>query len=135
VNQRTPLVFITNLGAHDYEPAKKYGELRFLTRGKIRRYSTSTIYREFIEGMADAESTDHLLVSSLSILNSIASAILSRRFGIINFLLYSDGRYISRSVNIDALLTNGGHDDEDLRTNGEEGRLRSYAPNAEDDEG
>lgn len=135
MNQRTPLVFITNLGAHDYEPAKKYGELRFLTRGKIRRYSTSTIYREFIEGMADADATDHLLVSSLSILNSIASAILSRRFGIINFLLYSDGRYISRSVNIDALLTNGGQDDEDLCTNGEEGRLRSYAPNAENDEG
>jgi hypothetical protein len=101
---RVPLVFITNLGGHDYEPAKKYGELRFLTRGKIKRYSTNTIYREFIDGMEDAESSDHLLVSSLSILNSIASAILSRKFGIVNFLLYSEGEYIPRSVNIDALL-------------------------------
>lgn len=101
---RTPLVFITNLGGHDYEPAKAYGELRFLTKGKIKRYQTNTIYRECIEGMEDASVEDHLLISSLSILNSIAAAILSRKFGVVNFLLYSEGEYVPRSVNIDALL-------------------------------
>jgi hypothetical protein len=132
---RTPLVFITNLGAHDYEPARAFGELRFLTRGKIKRYATSTIYREFIEGMHDAHSTDFLLVSSLSILNGIASGILARRFGIINYLLYSDGEYVTRSVNIDALVYTIGEEDEDLRIDGQEGRLRSDAPDAQGDEG
>lgn len=119
MGKRTPLVFVTNLGAHDYAPAGKYGELRFLTRGKINRYATSTIYREFIDAMQDSEETDFLLVSSLSILNSIAAAILARKYGMVNFLLFSDGRYVLRSVNIDALLdTNGGVKNESLRPDG-----------------
>lgn len=132
---RTPLVFITNLGAHDYEPAKDFGKLRFLTRGKIKRYATSTIYRDFIDGMSDARSSDFLLVSSLSILNGIASAILARRFGTVNYLLYSDGEYVLRSVNIDALIDTIGEEHEDLRTDREEGRLRRNATDAPDDEG
>jgi hypothetical protein len=134
VSKRTPLVFVTNLGAHDYAPAEKYGELRFLTRGKINRYSTSTIYREFIESMHDSEKEDFLLISSLSILNSIAAAILSRKHGMVNFLLYSEGRYVLRSVNIDALLT-GGESNENLRTDREAGRLRSDEADAPVDEG
>ena len=53
MTERTPVVFITNLGAHDYGPAKEFGELRFLTKGKIKRYSTNTIYRDLIDGMQD----------------------------------------------------------------------------------
>lgn len=136
MSQRTPVVFVTNLGAHDYEPAKKFGELRFLTKGKIKRYATSTIYRDFIDGMSDGIKEDFLLVSSLSILNSIASAIIARKFGVVNFLLFSDGKYILRSVNVDALLnTNEGEGDEDLRTDGEAGRLRSDEADAPLDEG
>lgn len=108
MSKRTPLVFITNLGAHDYEPAKQYGELRFLTKGKINRYQTSTIYREFISVMEDSERGDFLLVSSLSILNSIAAAIIARKYGTVNFLLYSNGRYVLRTVNVDALLETEG---------------------------
>ena len=134
--QRTPVVFVTNLGAHDYEPAKKFGELRFLTKGKIKRYATSTIYRDFIDGMSDGIKEDFLLVSSLSILNSIASAIIARKFGVVNFLLFSDGKYILRSVNVDALLnTNEGEGDEDLRSDGEARGLRRDEADAPADEG
>jgi hypothetical protein len=136
VSQRTPVVFVTNLGAHDYEPAKKFGELRFLTKGKIKRYATSTIYRDFIDGMSDGIKEDFLLVSSLSILNSIASAIIARKFGVVNFLLFSDGKYILRSVNVDALLnTNEGEGNEDLRIDGEARGLRRDEADAPLDEG
>tara|TARA_Y100000310_G_scaffold334343_1_gene413933 strand:- start:169 stop:600 length:432 start_codon:yes stop_codon:yes gene_type:complete len=143
VSERTPIVFVTNLGAHNYQSAKEYGELRFLTRGKIKRYSTNTIYRDFIDGMSDAEPGDYLLVSSLSILNSIAAAILARRFGVVNFLLFSDGEYILRSVNVDALLdeiaeldnTYEGDSDENLRTDREERGLRRDEADAPSDEG
>ena len=119
MSKRTPLVFVTNLGTHDYTPAKKYGELRFLTRGKINRYETSTIYREFIDAMSDSKESDHLLISSLSILNSIAAAILARKHGVVNFLLYNDGVYTLRHINIDALLsTNGDFSDEGSSSNG-----------------
>jgi len=137
LTERTPVVYITNLGAHDYEPAKEFGELRFLTRGKIKRYATSTIYRDFIDGMSDGIKEDFLLVSSLSILNSIAAAIIARKFGVVNFLLFSDGKYILRSVNIDALLdTNEGvGNEEDLRPDGQARGLRRDEADAPPDKG
>ena len=120
MSKRTPFVYVTNLGAHDYTHAEKYGELRFLTRGKINRYATSTIYREFVDAMEGSDEEDFLLVSSLSILVSIAAAILARKHGIVNFLLFSDGRYVIRKVNIAALIdgTNGGFSGQDTGSDG-----------------
>ena len=54
--------------------------------------------------MQDAEETDYLLISSLAILNALASAIMSRKFGRVNYLLFRDGEYIEKVVVIDALL-------------------------------
>jgi hypothetical protein len=101
---RKPVVYVPNRGAHDYEDAKQYGELRFLTSGVIERYRTNTIYRTLMQGMEDAQEGDFLLVSSLSILNAIIAGILARKFGKINFLLFRDGKYLLRTVNIDSLL-------------------------------
>jgi hypothetical protein len=101
---RRPIVYVPNKGAHDYEDAKKYGELVFLTTGVVERYRTNTIYRTLMLGMNDAQEDDYLLVSSLSILNSIISGILARKFGKINFLLFRDGKYLLRTVNIDSLI-------------------------------
>lgn len=101
-------MFIPNKGAHDFSDAERYGTLQFLTEGTVKRYSTNTIYRTFIDGMKDARKDDLLLISSLAILNAIASAILARRFGRVNYLLFCDGRYLKRVVDIDALLKNGG---------------------------
>lgn len=101
---RAPLVYITNQGGHDYTLAQEFGSLVFLTRGKINRYKTSTIYRDMIQGMQDSEKHDFLLVSSLSILNSIASGILARKHGQVNYLLFCDGRYLERSIDFDALI-------------------------------
>jgi hypothetical protein len=86
--------------------------------------------------MSDGIKEDFLLVSSLSILNSIASAIIARKFGVVNFLLFSDGKYILRSVNVDALLnTNEGEGNEDLRIDGEARGLRRDEADAPLDEG
>lgn len=128
-----PTVWITNRGGHDYSAAEKYGTLHFLTEGKVKRYATSTAYREFIDQMCDATIDDWLLISSLSILNSIASAILARRFGRVNFLLFCDGKYLPRSIDIDSLLTKENADEEDHGSDGEEGRIRRDASSPEDD--
>ena len=76
----------------------------FLTSGSVPRYNTESMYRELVEGMQDAEETDYLLISSLAILNALASAIMSRKFGRVNYLLFRDGEYIEKVVVIDALL-------------------------------
>ena len=62
--------------------------------------------------MKDAEKDEYLLISSLAVLNAIASAILARRFGRVNYLLFCEGRYLKRVVDIDALLNNGGQGEE-----------------------
>lgn len=101
---RTPIVFIPNKGAHDFSDAERYGELRFLTEGTVRRYAVNNLYRVIAEGMKDAEEEDYLLISSLTILNTIVCSVLARKFGKVNFLLFRDGEYIDRTLNIDSLL-------------------------------
>lgn len=97
-------MFIPNKSAHDFSDAERFGELRFLTSGHMRRYAVNTLYRDIIEKMKDAEIDDYMLVCSLPILNCLATGILARRFGRINFLLWRDNSYIERTVNLDALL-------------------------------
>jgi len=109
-NERGPIVFIPNKGAHDFSDAERYGELVFLTHGTVKRYSTGTLYRSLIDGLKDAKISDYLLISSLAILNAISSAILARKFGRVNYLLFCDGRYLKRVVDIDSLLNDGGQD-------------------------
>ena len=99
-----PKVYIPNKGAHDYSDANRFGDFVFLTSGSVPRYNTESMYRELVEGMQDAEETDYLLISSLAILNALASAIMSRKFGRVNYLLFRDGEYIEKTVIIDALL-------------------------------
>ena len=99
-----PKVYIPNKGAHDYSDANRFGDIVFLTSGSVPRFYTESMYRELVEGMQDAEETDYLLISSLAILNALASAIMSRKFGRVNYLLFRDGEYIEKVVVIDALL-------------------------------
>jgi len=99
---REPRVYIPNLGFHDYTKAQKWGKLVFLTRGTVDRFEVGKIARSCADAMAEAESDDYLMITSLSVINSIASGILSRRFGRVNFLLH-DPRiddYYLRSVDL-----------------------------------
>tara|TARA_Y100000310_G_scaffold327344_1_gene393554 strand:+ start:2008 stop:2334 length:327 start_codon:yes stop_codon:yes gene_type:complete len=102
--ERQPIVFIPNKGAHDFTDAERYGEIRFLTEGTVRRYAVNNLYRMIAEGMKDAQEQDYILISSLTILNTIVTAILARKFGKVNFLLFRDGEYIDRTINVDSLL-------------------------------
>ena len=101
---RRPTVYIPNRAGHDFSDAERFGTLKFLTSGIVKRYSTNHIYRTLVEGMEDAQPQDYLLVCSLSIINAIAASILARRFGKVNYLLFSGGSDIERTVDVDALL-------------------------------
>ncbi len=100
-----PNVYVPNKAGHDYSSAERFGSLVFLTEGTVKRYNTNTIYRIFCDGLAESECRDFLLVSSLPILNSIATGILAYKFGQVNYLLFHDGSYLERSVNFASLLS------------------------------
>ncbi len=88
---------------HDFTPAAEYGELVYITKGLVPRYKTNTIYRQVAEALSEAHEEDYLVISSLAIISSLASAFLARRFGKVNYLLFRDGRYVERVVDIDSL--------------------------------
>ncbi len=105
MSNNEPIVWIPNKAGHTFADAERFGELRYLTEGTVNRYSANSMYRTFSEQMENAHSYDFLLVSSLSILNSIASGILAYKFGLVNYLLFKNGVYLERSVNYSSLIT------------------------------
>lgn len=110
---RSPIVWIPNKAGHNFSDAERFGKLRYLSEGSVNQYSTNNIYRVFVEEMQEAEETDFLVVSSLNILNSIASSILAYRFGMVNYLLFKNGRYLERSVVFGSLAQRMENNDDD----------------------
>jgi hypothetical protein len=91
-------VYIVNRSAHDFSRAKDFGELVYLSSGEINRWNTNHMARIFEEVLASSSKEDYLVLCSLNIMNSIASAIFSHLHGRLNILLYKDGRYIERNL-------------------------------------
>jgi len=97
MTRNNSIVYIPNKGNHDYSDAARFGEIQFLTLGRIRRYDISQLYNEMAKGMKDADENDFVLVSSLPIVGHIATSIMARKFGRVNLLLFCDGAYIERT--------------------------------------
>ncbi len=99
-----PKVYVTNRGGHSYDAAEKYGEIVYITEGTLNRFATSTIYRAFVDGMAESRPEDYILITSMSIVNAIGAAVFARKHGCLNLLLYRSGEYILREIDIDSLV-------------------------------
>ena len=93
-----PKVFIINDSGHDYSEAKKYGELVYLTKGKVASYATTQHYRNFSEKMKDAKPEDYILITSLASMNCIAGWIIGTLGFPLNLLIYKDDRYVVRRI-------------------------------------
>lgn len=98
-------VYVINKGGHNFTPAEKYGKLTYLTEGVINPFSIDKMYREVVSKLKDSKPDDFILITGLTIINSIACACFARKHdGRLNLLLYKNERYISRTVMIDQLL-------------------------------
>ena len=90
-------VFIVNRSAHNFEPAKKYGDIIFLSSGLMNRYATNSMVRQFEEVMKDSTAEDYIVPCSLNVMNALACAIFAYKHGTLNLLLFKDGKYIERN--------------------------------------
>lgn len=99
-DQRRTKVFVSNKSFHNFSDAERFGELVYLTDGQVNRFEVNQLSRQIHEALADAQEHDWLLVTSLSVINSIASAFLARRFSQLNMLIYDikTRKYVSRTV-------------------------------------
>lgn len=91
-------VFVVTNGGHDYSDAERFGEVIFCTENIIRKDDVSQMYRELSQALFDASAKDYILVSSLTSLCMVATAIMADRFGEVHMLLYKDGQYVARDL-------------------------------------
>lgn len=101
-------VFIPNKGGHRYDDALRFGKLVFVTEGTLDRSDTSMMYRKFCEALKDSHKDDYLMITSMNILCVIGAAIFARKHGTLNLLLFSEGHYIERSMDVDILISKDG---------------------------
>lgn len=90
-------VFIVNKSSHDFSPATRFGEIKFLSEGPINRLATCHMIRLIEEGLAESNEHDYLVLCSLNVLNSLACAVFAHKHGRVNLLLFKDGDYIERN--------------------------------------
>ena len=99
--KRKPLVYVPNKSFHDFKGATKFGDLVFLTEGRLpNRYQLNEMAMVCGEELADASRDDYLLVSGPTTLNCIAAAILAHKHGKVNFLIYDQkqDKYTHRAI-------------------------------------
>lgn len=92
-------VFVVNKSSHDFSRAMKFGELIFMSEGRLDKFGTNNMHRLFNEFLATSSRDDYILPCSLSIANIIAASIFAVRHGKLNLLLHkpSTGEYIERN--------------------------------------
>ena len=91
-------VYVLNDGGHDYRDAERYGQLVFCTTGSVNKWDIAQMYRELSDALQDANPDDYILLSSLSSLCSVATALMVDRFREVHWLLYKDNQYIHRDL-------------------------------------
>jgi hypothetical protein len=77
--------------------------LVFITTGTVDKFNMDKYASDAMLAMTDAIGDDYILLASLTSLCCICTAIMARRFGRVNFLIYRRDRYIERSLSIDHL--------------------------------
>lgn len=94
-------VYILNKGAHDYSGAEEFGELIFCTDGIVNKSDVNQMCLQLKEHLQDSAPDDLIMLSSLTSLCSVASALMGWMHGEVHWLIFQDGRYIERTCVID----------------------------------
>jgi hypothetical protein len=98
MESNTPNVYVLNRGPHDYSKAQRFGRLVYMSDGMLPKFNTGTIFRMVQEFLSNSQSTDYIVLSSLSVLQAIASAYFTHKHGVLNLLIFKDGDYVARTL-------------------------------------
>jgi len=95
-----PTVYITSNSGHDYSAATHFGQLKFLSNGKMDPFKVNDIHRTFSEALADSNPEDYILITGLQVMNVVACSIMATKHGKLNILQYHGGshRYKDRTI-------------------------------------
>lgn len=95
---RSPTVFIPNKSGHDFSASSKYGSPIFVTQGMVNRFSVMHMARKWYDCLLQSTKEDYILITSLTILTVVGSAIFGWMHGRINLLVFRNNKYIARTI-------------------------------------
>jgi hypothetical protein len=104
-NGRTPVVWIINMGGHNYKPAEVLGRLMPLTKGNVNHFNLDRLMVSIAPKMDMATVEDYLLVSGTPILNGLIISMWLTKFGKANLLQWSQqqNKYVCIPLHRDAI--------------------------------
>lgn len=91
-------VWVVNRSSHDFSSAEKFGCLRFLSEGLLRKRNVTQMMRVFEAALSDSSPSDFILPTSLTVMSIVAALAFAQKHGKVNLLLYEDGRYKNRTI-------------------------------------
>lgn len=85
-----PNVYIPNLGYHNYEDAKRFGELVPLTDRKkgVNVFAVDNLVASLTERLRDATGEDYVLLSGYNLINIVVAHYFLRKFGRVKVLMW-----------------------------------------------
>ena len=85
-------VYVLNEGTHDYSGAEAFGEVVYCTEGLLPKRDINRLFLELDQTLSESNPKDLIMLSSLTSLCSVASAMMAAMHGEVHFLVYHDGR-------------------------------------------
>jgi sulfur transfer complex TusBCD TusB component (DsrH family) len=85
-------VFVTNVGSHNYEKAKRFGDLIPITQGRVNVASTDRMMQDIAATLTPMQEKDHILLSGNPVIVALVVAEVMHRYGSVN-LIYWDAMY------------------------------------------
>ena len=94
-------VYVVNNTNHDYSKAEQYGELVYITKGKLPIFKTNTVRAMLEKGLVKFTKDDYLLISGPAIVSVMAAIILFNKFDTVKFLVFDAKQqdYVVRHLN------------------------------------
>lgn len=102
-------VYIVNNSGHDFSSATKYGDVIYLSDGKIGKFDMNDMYRTILPILQESSMDDYILPTSLPILSALAMSLFAHMHGRINVLLYdaATNKYAARTIVFNARREEG----------------------------
>jgi len=97
-NKNKNKVYIVNKSGHNFDAAKEFGKLIPLSEGSMNKLSPNSMYRKFNDILINSNENDYILLSGLSIMNSVACSIFVHKHKKLNLLLYTSNKYVERNL-------------------------------------
>lgn len=99
-------VYVVNDGGHNYDAAKSYGGLVYMSHSTLDKMQVAKMARGFLDFLKDSNEDDYILVSGPTIANICAASVFISLHGRINLLLWRGSseegmeKYLVRTIDL-----------------------------------